>query len=278
MNSASKSLQTLALSEDFLFCKVMSDPEICRITLEKILGISIKKIGIPTTQRTIDILLESKGVRLDVYAADDQGSVYCCEMQTGKRKELPKRSRYYHDCLDLDLISTGEPYEKLAKTIVIFICTFDPFKQGRHIYTFEKVCNEDQSLRLGDETVTIFLNTKGTVADVGAEMKEFLAYVENTTDTFVDKAESGWIRQIHQRVKSIRQSKEMEVEYMTLLQRDRENIAQGLEQGIEKGLELGENKLAKLMKILFVENRLEDAKRATHDNIYRKKLYEEYGI
>ena len=50
----------------------------------------------------------------------------------------------------------------------------------RHIYTFENRCRENLSLSLGDESIKIFLNTRGTLDDVDAEMKEFLAYVEDT--------------------------------------------------------------------------------------------------
>lgn len=64
MSDAQKSIKDLNLEDDFLFAKVMSDSEICRKVLEKILGISIKEVVMPTTQRTIDILFESKGIRL----------------------------------------------------------------------------------------------------------------------------------------------------------------------------------------------------------------------
>ena len=63
--------------------------------------------------------------------------------------------------------------------------------------------------------------------DVDPEMQEFLAYVENTTDDFVSQARSPLIKEIHKKVVEVKESKEMEVEYMTLLQRDRENIELG---------------------------------------------------
>jgi predicted transposase/invertase (TIGR01784 family) len=72
---------------------------------------------------------------------------------------------------------SGATYQEMRKTFIIFICTFDPFKQGRHIYTFENTCKEDPTLSLGDETVKVFLNTQGTLDDVDKDMKEFLAYV-----------------------------------------------------------------------------------------------------
>ena len=231
MSIHQKSIQELNLEDDFLFAKVMSDHEICRRVLEQILGISIKKVALPEAQRTIDILYEGKGIRLDVYVNDDKGTVYNVEMQRGRKKELPKRSRYYQGSIDLDLISAGEPYTALRKTYVIFICTFDPFCEGRHIYTFENSCRENPSLLLGDEAIKLFLNTEGIQNDVSPDMKEFLTYIRNTTDAFAKQAKNPLIPAIQNKVTQVKQSKEMEVEYMTLLQRDRENNEIGREEG-----------------------------------------------
>ena len=76
-----KNIRELNLSDDFLFAKVMTDSEICRRVLEKILKVPIRKVEAPATQRTIDLLFEGKGVRLDVYVNDDEGTVYNIEMQ-----------------------------------------------------------------------------------------------------------------------------------------------------------------------------------------------------
>lgn len=162
MSKPEKTIQELNLEDDFLFAKVMADTEFCRKVLEQILEISIRKVMPPSPQRTFDILYDSKGIRLDVYVNDDKGTIYNVEMQRGRRRELPKRSRYYQGSIDLDLISAGEPYTALRKTYVIFICTFDAFRGGRHLYTFENICREDPALFLGDETVKLFFNTRGT--------------------------------------------------------------------------------------------------------------------
>ena len=154
-----KTIEELNLDDDFLFAKVMSDKEICKQVIEKILGIKIKYIEMPTQQKVIDILLDSKAVRLDIYVNDENGTIYNVEMQKAKRGNLAKRSRYYQGSIDLDMISKGEDYKQLKKSFVIFICTFDPFDKGRHLYTFENRCNEDTSLLLGDETKKVFLNT-----------------------------------------------------------------------------------------------------------------------
>jgi predicted transposase/invertase (TIGR01784 family) len=232
------SLQKLNLENDFLFAKVMCDEEICRKVLEKILDIPIHRVVFPVSQKTIDLLIDSKGIRLDIYANDEDGTVYNCEIQRSNKKNLPKRSRYYQGNIDLDLISRGEPYVSLKKSFVIFICTFDPFSEQRYRYTFRNRCDENFTLILGDETIKIFLNTKGRMGDVSAELKEFLFYIEHTTDEFAARANSLLVKEIHGKVTEVKQNKKLEVEYMTLLERDRENMEKGIEQGIEKGAKI----------------------------------------
>jgi predicted transposase/invertase (TIGR01784 family) len=125
-----KTLKELNLEDDFLFAKVMSDKEVCKELLEEILEIEIEKIEMIEEQKTIDLLLESKGIRLDVYVKDENRTIYNVEMQRGNHRNLPKRLRYY--LFSDTLISKGEDYRKLAKSYIIFICTFDLFNKGRH--------------------------------------------------------------------------------------------------------------------------------------------------
>ena len=236
------SLKDLNLSDDYLFAKVMIDPDICRRVLEQILKIPIRKVSPPAEQKSIRILPESKGIRLDIYVNDDQGTVYNVEMQTGHKKELPKRTRYYQGNIDLDLIAAGALYSALKPSFVIFICTFDPFGSGRHLYTFENICREDTDIRLGDETVKILLNTRGTINDIDDDLREFLGYVENTTDAFARNADSQLVRDIHDRVTRIKDDRRFQVEYMTLYMKEQEIRSDALEEGRAAGLAEGKAK------------------------------------
>ncbi|MDG5853143.1 Rpn family recombination-promoting nuclease/putative transposase [Clostridium beijerinckii] len=227
-----KTLKELNLEDDFLFAKVMSDKEICKELLENILEIEIEKVEMVEEQKTIDLLLESKGIRLDVYVKDENNTIYNVEMQRGKHKNLPKRLRYYQGNIDLDLISKGEDYRKLSKSYIIFICTFDLFNKGRHKYTFQNMCLEDNSIMLNDEAQKIILNSKGIMNDLSDELLEFLAYVEDSTDDKVKHAKGNLVKNIHRRVKEVKSDISVEVEFMTLLERDREKIEEGREEGI----------------------------------------------
>ncbi len=221
MANKTNTIQELNLTDSFLFGKVMSDTEICRMVLEKILNVPIKKAEFPVTKKITDITPDSGDIRLDACINDEQDTIYSVEMLCCKDKELLRKARYYFQCnIDSDIIYTRETCTKLKKSYIIFICTFDPFSDGRHIYTFENRCLEDLSLTLGDETTEIFLSTKGEKDDVDDEMKEFLAYIENSTDDYVQQASNPLVKAIHKKVTEVKLDQDVELQYMTLLQRN----------------------------------------------------------
>ena len=52
----------------------------------------------------------------------------------------------------------------------------------------------------------------------------------------------------------------------------------GIQKGIEKGIAQGEDTILSLMKYLLSNGRLDDAKRATEDKVYRSKLLDEIPL
>ena len=70
--------------------------------------------------------------------------------------ELPKRTRYYQAMIDMAETEKGQDYQDLKESYIIFICTFDPFKQGKPMYTFRNLCIENKELELEDKTTKIF--------------------------------------------------------------------------------------------------------------------------
>ena len=101
-------------------------------------------------------------------------------------------------------------------------------------YTFQSVCLEDNSIILNDEAQKIILNTKGIMNDLSEELLEFLNYVEDSTDDIVKNFKGNLVKSIHKRVQEVKNDVSMEVEYMTLLERDREKIEEGIEKGEKK--------------------------------------------
>lgn len=123
---------------------------------------------------------------------------------------LPARSRYYQSVIDVNLIEKGMDYEMLSKSYIIFICTFDPFGAGRHIYHFKYLCMEDPELCLNDGTEKIFLNTKGKLDNADDELRSLLNYFEGL------KPQDAFTVELDKEVSDARQHEKWRQEYMKL--------------------------------------------------------------
>ena len=124
--SKRKKLQELTIRDNFMFGAVMVDEELCRELLELILGFQIAKVTV-SREKSFIFHPEYRGIRLDVIASDEKRTHYDVEMQIQRKKNLGKRSRYYHSQIDMELLAVGVDYEQLPNSYVIFICDFDPF-------------------------------------------------------------------------------------------------------------------------------------------------------
>ena len=82
-------------------------------------------------------------------------------MQTTRHAGLAKRARLYQAHMDINQLQRGQFYTRLRPSFVIFICTFDPFDEGRYLYSFRNVCRETGA-ELDDEAYKLFFNTAGT--------------------------------------------------------------------------------------------------------------------
>ena len=172
----------------------MLEKPLCKEMLQRILDVKIRKIEYIEAEKTILTLKDAKDIRLDVYLEDNEDTVYDIECQMTDTHELPKRSRYYQSQIDGSLIDKGYHYSKLKKSYVIFICTFDPFEKGRHVYDFTRRCEGDHGLELKDETHVIFLNTTGVRNDCSKKLRNFLDHmngrkVEN--DSFIEEIDKS---------------------------------------------------------------------------------------
>ncbi|MCI8625065.1 MAG: Rpn family recombination-promoting nuclease/putative transposase [Lachnospiraceae bacterium] len=221
--------ENLKISNDFMFAKVMRNPELCKGMLERLLDISIDRVEYPEEQKVIDIAKDSKSVRLGVYLKDEKGTVYNIEIQTTNSRNIPKRTRFYQGMIDLNAIEKGADYSELPQSFVIFICTFDVFGESRWKYTFENICRENMNLSLQDGTTKIFFNTTGTKGNLNKQAVNVLKFIEDNT------IEDDFTKRLAQEVQKIKENKEWKVEYMTLLMREREKYQEGMAEGEARG-------------------------------------------
>lgn len=230
-----KDFRNATISNNFMFRLVMEKPELCRQLLERILDTQISKIVYPEAEKSLEAQLTSKGIRLDIYVTLEDGTVIDVEMQAADstKDTLAKRTRYYQSILDNDALKKGELYSKLRQTIIIFICTFDPFNRNFSRYTFSSRCHEDYKLSLEDGVYKIFLNTHGDKHRISRELANFMDYMNGS------EPNDDFTRRLQAEVELQRDDDGRRMLYMTYSQTLLEMEAKGIEQGIKQGFKQG---------------------------------------
>lgn len=230
-----KTLQDLTIKDNFLFGAVMSVEENCKGFLEMVLGFSIAQVVV-SKEKSIVYHPEYKGVRLDIYAEDENHTHYNVEMQVKKKTALGKRSRYYHSQMVMEALASGEDYETMPDTFVIFVCDFDPFGEHLYCYTFGNECRENKNVKLDDGSYTIFLSTRGeNEEEVPAELVRFLKFVtadlEESEEDFQDKL----VKRFQETIHNIKADRKMGERYMIFEEMLREEKQEGRQEGLLEG-------------------------------------------
>ena len=233
-------LSELPLSNDFMFSQVMRSEEICKLFLEALLGVEIRRIEYLDRQKDLTDSYEYHGIRLDVYLKNEAGTVFNVEMQADRQNDLPKRVRFYQSGIDRSELPKGADYTNLSDSYVIFVCNFDYFHIG-------KAVGERVSFLKGTDVVyedgshVFFLNSRYTEANASKPILEFLDLIR--TNDVERVYETPLAKEAGKRMQAVRSDKELEVSYMTLAQKmldeRRLGYAEGIEKGREEGIEAG---------------------------------------
>jgi len=226
-----KTLQDLTIKDNFLFGVVMSVEKNCKGFLEMVLGFPIAHVVV-SKEKSLVCHPEYKGVRLDIYAEDENHTHYNVEMQVRKKKALGKRSRYYHSQMVMEALANGEDYETLPDTFVIFICDFDPFEEHLYCFTFGNECKENKKVKLDDGSCTIFLSTKGeNEKEVPPELVRFLKFVTADLEESEGDFQDELVKQFQENICNIKTDRKMGERYMIFEEMLREEKQEGRQEG-----------------------------------------------
>mgnify|MGYP003308901798 CR=1 FL=1 len=258
---SNKTFQELNLNNGFLFPAALEDPVTCRLVLECILGELVSDLTVKV-EYTKPYNSEFKCIRLDVYAKAVAEVSYNLEMQNRNEYNLPLRSRYYQAQIDVASLEPGDDYNDLKPLYVIFICNFDPFGLGLYRYTFSMHC-EERDLPLNDGVKRIFFSTKGKNEDeVSGVLTDFLGYLNDSTDSYVEGSPNEKLREIHNRITELKKKRDVEARYMHYLYVDK------LIEAKEKALEEAEKALKETKDALKEkDDTLKEAQKADRDMI-----------
>lgn len=232
-----KELKDLNLLDRFLFAEAMEDPEIVEMVLEILLGKEVVLKHLPQVEKEKRSTLWSRQVKLDIWAMDEEETVYNAEVQKKNTLNLPRRSRFYHSLIDSRLLKKGTiDFNELNDVYVIMIMPFDLFGKGLYQYTFRMECEEIPGLRLEDGAVRIFFNTHGRKPEnMNPELPALLRYFEHTTTETAEASSSKTIQKIHEKIQAIKADEEIGVKYMNAWEEKLMERQEGYEAGMKEG-------------------------------------------
>ena len=235
MQNERKKLEELNLLDDFLFNAMMTYPEMGERFTRKILKLLFNKefrnLKVIAQKSYGGLNTDLRGARLDVYVESDDSaeidasedvSIYDLEPDKNDKAKyiaaFPQRIRFYHAIIDSRSLKSGEDFGKLKRVYVIFICNYDPFSYDRVKYTIRNMCVEEPEMPYDDGAQTTVLYTKGTKDDdIFEELRQFLNYMENTTQT---NAVNDTLKDIQKMVDIVKRDGEVSLSYMKGFERD----------------------------------------------------------
>lgn len=234
----SKTLQELNLTDDFLFDVATEELENCKAIIELTTGLRLKSLKWKSGQKVIHNLPGKRGVRLDFIAESEDGRIFDVEMQNRNEGNIPKRTRFYQALIDAPILKSGERgFDKMNPLYIIIICNYDPYGKKKYCYTFDNQCKEVPGLRLGDEVTKLLLSTKGeNEKEVPKELVDFLHYVTESNENGLPDECDERLKRLHESIREIKASADMEVEYMKMEERERIIRDEGVEFGKQIGI------------------------------------------
>ena len=219
--------------------------ENCKTIIELTTGLRLKSLKWKSGQKVIHNLPGKRGIRLDFIAEAEDERIFDVEMQNRNEGNIPKRTRFYQALIDSPLLKSGERgFDKMNPLYIIIICNYDPYGERKYCYTFENQCREVPGLRLGDGVTKLLLSTKGeNEEEVPKELVDFLNYVTESNEKGLPDECDERLKRLHESIQEIKESADMEVEYMKMEERERIIRDEGKKVGrIETILEILEDK------------------------------------
>ncbi|AIN93631.1 hypothetical protein JO40_05475 [Treponema putidum] len=230
-----KKFEDLTFTDDFMFCKIMQNEDLCKGLIEMILSDTIGKVTYISVQHNINTYEQAKSVRFDVLVQAEDGKLYDIEVQVSNERNIPKRMRFYQAAIDISFLDKGNSYNNLNDSIIIFICLFDVIGKNRPIYTFENLCIEDKNTPLQDGTLKVIINAEAFNNTEDKELKEFLEYIKT------GKVKNEFTREIETMIQKVKQNEQARQEYRLLSTFEMDARDKGFSEGLKQ--------TAKLMKL-----------------------------
>ena len=239
-----KKIEDLTFIDDGMFQAVMHEPGVCAEFVECLLHVKVEKVQFPELEKQIAPYYTTKGVRLDVYLKDED-KIIDVEIQKYEQEALGKRTRYYQSMIDMDSLMKGEDYPQLKESYILFICTFDPFKNedkqpyGLPLYTFKNTCVENPEVPLGDKSTKVIYNASAYESVKDEKIKRLLEFICTN-----NPGEDPLSNKLAELVKKLKENEKFRSDYAAMNLHDRDLIRNAKKEAtFEKAIEAAKNLL-----------------------------------
>ena len=151
-------LQKLTLMNDVFMRNVFKKRE----CTEYVLQVIMNKKGLKITDQVLQKdykNLQGRSAVLDCVARDADGRQMNVEIQQENEGASPKRARYHSGLMDMDTLNSGQNFDALPESYVIFITRDDVLGYGLQIYHVNRKI-EEVSEDFKDEAHIIYVNSK----------------------------------------------------------------------------------------------------------------------
>ena len=238
-----KELQGMNVIDNFLFSEILTDEirgkKACRLILSRVLNREIGEVEFTPEKVVPGISEKTHGIRMDAYiterAADTENGadnirIFDVEPDNkeSKKSELPKRSRYYADLIDVQLLETSVDYDKLPELVTIFILSYDPFGANALVYEAGSVLKTHPDRPYDDGIRRIYLYVDGELTKDATEdekkLQALLKYIGNSTEENVTDETTKELDDI---VKKVKAKPGIGVRYMKSWELEREFMEAG---------------------------------------------------
>lgn len=160
----------------------------CRQLLEKAFDLQIGELNYLGYENIFDKFSDYEDTRTDTYVHETNTTrFFTIEMQDNPNEHFGKKLRYYRAFMDKDSFQRMNTF---AELYILFICPFNVFKSGHHLYKVENRCMENPPLVYDDGCYQIFLCSDSTEDDVNNELRAFL-------DVGKDKIHTDFVKKLN---------------------------------------------------------------------------------
>ena len=150
----------MSLMDDDLMSRVFEDNiPATELLLDTILGEKVRVTKSTGQMEMNNPVVGGRNITLDIYATDEKGRKFNCEVQRRNSGADPKRVRFHAGMLDTRALLEGEEFKDSRDTYVVFITEKDYYNRGKAYYRIErKVDIDGESVPFMDGSQIIYVN------------------------------------------------------------------------------------------------------------------------